>query len=210
VEIEDAADDDDAAAANPGETEAPVFSLHAVAGVAIGKTMQIRVSVGATSLIALLGTGSTHSFITKDAARRIGLPIQPHPRLTATVANGEKVPCPGVLRRAPLTIDDLGFAVDLFVMPLAGYDLVLGTHSMATLGKLVWDLVAGTVSFQHGGRTICWEGVPAPGAHGPCATTASDSLLEELLAGFEDVFAELTGLPPPRGRNHGITLKPAA
>jgi hypothetical protein len=43
----------------------------------------------------------------------------------------------------------------LFVMPLAGYDIVLGTHWMATLGKLVWDLVAGTVSFQHEGRTVC-------------------------------------------------------
>jgi hypothetical protein len=113
VEIDDAADDGAATADAAGETEAPVFSLHAVAGVAIGKTMQIRVSVGATSLIALLDTGSTHSFIAEDAVRRTGLPVQSRPRLTATVANGEKVPCPGVLRQAPLTVDDLGFAVDL-------------------------------------------------------------------------------------------------
>jgi hypothetical protein len=137
VEIDDAADDGAATADAAGETEAPVFSLHAVAGVAIGKTMQIHVSVGAMSLIALLDTGSTHSFIAEDAARRTGLPVQSRPRLTATVANGEKVPCSGVLHQAPLTVDDLGFTVDLFVMPLAGYDLVLGTNWMATLGQLV-------------------------------------------------------------------------
>ena len=108
------------AAAEAGETKAPVFSLHAVAGVAMVKTMQIRVGVGATSLIALLDTGSTHNFIGEEAARRSGLPIQPRPRLAATVANGDKVSCPGVLRHALLVIGDLSFANDLFVMPLAG------------------------------------------------------------------------------------------
>jgi len=147
VEIDDA--DGAGAAAEAAKTEAPVFSLHAVAGVAMGKTMQIRVGVGVTSLIALLDTGSTHNFIGEEAARRSGLPIQPRPRLTATVANGDKVPCPSVLRQAPLVIDDLAFAADLFVMPLAGYDLVLGTQCMESLGRLTWDFTAGTMTFLH-------------------------------------------------------------
>ena len=210
VEIDDKPEGEAAVTAISGEVEAPTFSLHAVAGVAIGKTMQVRVSVGATSLIALLDTGSTHSFIGEEAAHRTGLPIQPRPRLTATVANGERVSCPGVLRGAPLLIGDFHSTVDLFVMPLAGYDIVLGTDWMATLGQLVWDLVAGTVSFQHAGRAVRWSAVLAPGALGPYTTTASDSLLEELLAQFDTVFAEPTGLPPPRGREHAITLKPGA
>jgi hypothetical protein len=37
--------------------------------------------------------------------------------------------------------------VDLFVMPLAGYNVVLGTQWMATLGRLVWEFIAGTVTF---------------------------------------------------------------
>jgi hypothetical protein len=197
VEIDDRANADAAATADTGATEEPVFSLHAVVDMAIGKTMQVRVLVGTTPLIALLDTGSTHSFIAEEAARRTGLPIQPRPRLIATVANGERVSCPGVLRHAPLTIDGSNFVVDLFVMPLAGYDVVLGTQWMATLGKLVWDLVASTVSFQQGARMVCWEGILAPATPGPCATTASDSLLEELLAGFAIVFSEPTGLPPP-------------
>jgi hypothetical protein len=50
------------------ETDAPYFSLQAVAGVAPGDTMQIAVTLGLVSLVALLDSGSTHSFISAAAA----------------------------------------------------------------------------------------------------------------------------------------------
>ena len=143
--------DDEEPAGDDQKDGAPVFSLRAVAGMPICDSMQVRVSLGATTLVALLDTGSTHNFIAEDAARRTGLPIQPRPRLTATVANGERVTCPGVIRRAPVLIEGETFFIDLFVMPLAGYDLVLGTQWMVTLGRVVWDFVARTVSFLHQG-----------------------------------------------------------
>jgi predicted aspartyl protease len=114
--------------------------------------MQVRASLGATTLVALLDTGSTHNFIAEDAACRTGLPIQLRPRLTATVANGERVTCPVVIRRAPVIIEGDTFVIDLFVMPLAGYDIVLGTQWMVTLGRVVWDFVDRTVSFLHQGQ----------------------------------------------------------
>ena len=89
--------------------------------------MQVHVLVGSTPLIALLDTGSTHNFIAETAATRSGLPIQSQPHLRALVANGEKVPCPGVIRHALIVIHNSASVVDLFVMTLAGHDLVLGT-----------------------------------------------------------------------------------
>lgn len=121
--VEDDDSDDDAGADGmPAAEEAPLFSLYAVAGVLVCDTMQIQVALGDTTLITLLDTGSTHNFIAEVAALRTGLPLQHRPWLIATVANGEKVTCPGVLRQAPITIDNNEFRVNLFVMPLAGYD----------------------------------------------------------------------------------------
>ena len=94
-------------------------------------------AVGAAVFTALLDSGSTHNFIAEDAALCTGLPLQHRPRLTVTVANGERVTCPGVIRQAPLTIGIDTFRVDLFVMPLAGYDLVLITQWLATLGPVL-------------------------------------------------------------------------
>jgi hypothetical protein len=86
------------------------------------------VVVGATTFVVLIDMGSTHSFIGEAAVRCSGLTIEPRPRLTATVANGERVACPGVLRQAPVDVGGMVFGIDLFVMPLAWYDVVLGTH----------------------------------------------------------------------------------
>jgi len=210
VEIDEAAD---VAAAEPttGETEAPVFSLHAVAGVPIADTIQVQTAVGAALLLALLDSGSTHSFIGEDAARRAGLPIQPKPRMTATVANGERVACPGVIQNAPFTIADTTFHTDLFVMPLAGYDMVLGTQWLGTLGPIVWDFATRSMAFQYGGRPFSWTGVAsAPTAQLRTLAAASGTLLDELLVAYEDVFSDPQGLPPPRSRNHAIILKPGS
>ena len=43
------------------------------------------------------------------------------------MANGERISCPVVFRQALIAIVGEEFCVDLYIMPLAGYDLVLGT-----------------------------------------------------------------------------------
>ena len=224
-------DDDDAPSEEPADAEAPVFSLHAVAGVPSNNTLLLRVALGAASLVALVDTGSSHNFIGEAAASRTGLPIQPRPRLTATVANGERVPCPGFLRQAAISIEGMAFHVDLYVMPLAGYDMVLGTQWMATLGRIAWDFAAGTMAFHQQGRDICWHSVESRSAPAAASITAarparsggatpSDAmaatspgdrpLLDDILTSFADVFAEPSGLPPQRGRAHSIHLLPGA
>ena len=72
-----------------------------------------------------MDTGSTHNFIGEVAVQRTRLPVQLRPRLTVTIANYEKVACPGVLRKAPITIDGMVFNVNLYIMPLVGNDMVL-------------------------------------------------------------------------------------
>jgi hypothetical protein len=106
----------------------------------VADTMQVAVMLGATPLVALLDSGSTHNFISEAAARRSGLPQQQRLRLSTMVANGKRITCVGVIRNAPLTVSGDAFPADLFVMPLAGYDVVLGTRWLGALGPIVWDL----------------------------------------------------------------------
>ena len=122
-------------AADEATEESPCYSLHAVAGVRFSDMLQAHVTIGSASFIALLDSGSSHNFISEPAARCSGLPLLPRPRLTATVANGDKVPClgsapsgriqhPGLLHGRPLR------------HAASGFDIVLGAQWLGTLGPV--------------------------------------------------------------------------
>jgi len=91
-------------------------------------------------------------------------------------------------------------------MPLTGYNVVLGTQWLASLGPILWDFRARTMTFKRNTRDVCWHGMAGPAAPDLRATTASATLLDELL----DSFAEPHGLPPPRSRDHNIILLPGS
>ncbi|KAJ1292989.1 hypothetical protein BS78_01G033400 [Paspalum vaginatum] len=81
------------------------ISLHALVGVTTGRTLQLSTTCGATAIIALVDSGSTHSFIATATARRLGLAPSARPGLTIGVANGDRVPSTGVCRNVPIKID---------------------------------------------------------------------------------------------------------
>ena len=186
--------------------ESPSFSLAALAGVCFTDTLQISVTIGNTLFSALLDSGSSHSFISESAAHRTGLPIATRPRMMATVANGERITCSGVMRHTAFSVQGDAFSTDLFVMPRAGYDVVLGTQWLGTLGLVTWDFQRRTMSFTRQGRTICWPCTQGTTTLAVRSTTASAYLLDELLHSSNSVFTEPQGLPPQCSRDHSITL----
>ena len=95
-------------------------------------------------------------------------------------------------------------------MPLAGYDVVLGTRWLGALGPIVWDLGSRRMMFQHQGRPVSWTGVACPSAPALGVTSEAGALLDALLHAYGGLVADPTGLPPKRAHDHRITLKPGA
>jgi hypothetical protein len=121
----------------------------------------------------------------------------PMPCLTALVANCKRVTCVSVIHDAPLLINGDLFLADLYVMPQAGYDVVLSTRWLGELGPIVWDLGCRHMSFQRQGRPISWTGVTSPSVPALGTTTKAGPLLEVLLLWFwGGLFADPIGLPP--------------
>jgi hypothetical protein len=130
--------------------------------------------------------------------------------MAATMANGERVTCADLFRQAAIDIAGEAFHVDLYVMPLAGYDLVLGTQWLVTLGPIAWDFTKRSMSFTRQDQTVCWEDITARAPPPLTAITSPTDLLDELLAEFGGIFAEPTSLPSQRACDHSITLKPGS
>ena len=55
------------------------------------------------------------------------------------VANGDVIKTQGLCGKVPIFLQGHEFLGHLHVLPMGGYDLVLGTHWLGTLGVIQWD-----------------------------------------------------------------------
>ncbi|SPT20639.1 unnamed protein product [Triticum aestivum] len=149
-------DDDDTASATADASPAdPRISLHAISGVHTSETMQMHITLGGVSLLALIDSGSTHNFIAEEAAAHATLPSPTTEKMRVMVANDERVPCQGAYRTVSFRIDQEAFSEDFLALPLAGYDVILGMQWLATLGPILWDFCALSMTFWRRGHRVC-------------------------------------------------------
>jgi hypothetical protein len=106
----------------------PLISLHAITGIVAAETKKLRVTIASAPITALVDSGSTHSFISTEAACRLHLEPLFRPGLQVTVANGDRVASTGVCPNFKFFIDSEEFVLDLFIIPLADYEMVLGVQ----------------------------------------------------------------------------------
>ncbi|KAL4376913.1 hypothetical protein GQ457_02G033300 [Hibiscus cannabinus] len=192
-------------------SEAAILSLQAMWGTTNWETMRLKINMGGIELLALVDSGSTHNFVSLNAAKKLELRIEKRCNLKVTVADGGG-------------------------LEAVGCDIVLGVHWLTSLGSIQWNFAALSMVFEWQGSTVTLKGLqPQPlSCMGPktcskalksCATPHSACLLllsshmevklskdcesaaiRKLLVDYEDVFREPTELPPERGHDHRIPL----
>lgn len=94
-----------------------------------------------------MDTGSTHTFVHTDVARRLGLTVTPRPGLSVKVANGDRIPSVGVSLHTGVQIADKCFDIDCYSLPLAGFDVILSVHWLRSLGPILWNFQVLTMTF---------------------------------------------------------------
>lgn len=112
--------------------------------------MQVKAQLGDLELTALIDSDSTHNFLSTDAVRLLTLPLELHAGLSIAIANCERVPCLGFSAHTGLTIAKEAFTVDFYIIPLGGYDIILGTQWLVILGPILWDFGKLTMTFWRG------------------------------------------------------------
>jgi hypothetical protein len=116
------------------------ISLHALTSIDVANTMKLHVRIKGKTLVALVDTGSTHTFIKEGLLpQQLGLEVTPREGLTVKVANSERVTSGGVCRAAEMDIGSEHFNTNFYVLPLDGFDVVLGVQWLRTLGPILWD-----------------------------------------------------------------------
>ncbi|XP_019183647.1 PREDICTED: uncharacterized protein LOC109178468 [Ipomoea nil] len=207
--LDDTIEDMDSTFTSDLGTDNPEISLHAITCTNNGQTMQVQMFLADVPVTALIDSGSTHSFVNERTATRLGLRIAECVGLQVAVANGELILGSGMCEKAHITKDGQNFSIRLYLIPLAGFELVLGVNWLRTLGAILWDFTALTMTFTVLGRSITWHGKRVrPHRALRALTTGSPnaSALAHVLMDFSDLFQEPTSLPPARSCDHHITL----
>ena len=176
--VEDASDD---------ELDATI-SLNALTGIGDADMMQLATTIAGEDVTALVDSGSTHSFMATATAVRLGLSPQPTPGIHVKVANGERLQSSGICRAVCVIISSEPFNIDVFVIPLEGYELVLGYRWLRSLGSFHWDCARHRLSFWNGGRRVRLVGKGAPSGPRVAASVAAIDYLQLLLDSFADLF----------------------
>ena len=89
----------------------------------------------------------------------------------------------GVYPNTAISIVGEDFCVDIYAIPLAGYEMVLGCQWLRTLGPVLWDFKLKTKTFWGDSHRDCWLGVDAT-----LSALATVDLLERLLQEFSDLL----------------------
>ncbi|XP_038985807.1 uncharacterized protein LOC103721475 isoform X2 [Phoenix dactylifera] len=216
--------------------ETPEISLHAIAGTRAHETMRVKGSLRHRAVIMLVDSGSTHNFVSERVAKAVGLQPNSSGQLAVMVASGERIASPGKCAHVPIKLQGVTIFIDFYLLPLEGYDVVLGAQWLSTLGPIVWDFSKLQMKFDMGGKEVVLHGLSIPenkvvnnfqlervarkrkdgvllqlyAMRGPQAQYFQLLLptnVQQLLDKYKEVLSKPKGLPPRRAQDHRIPLQ---
>lgn len=129
-----------------GEVE---ITLYALVGSPNSWTMRVKGRIKSVSLVILVDSGSTHSFIDASVISVLHIPVDKSQILEVKVANGHTIKTQVLYKGVHVCLQGHIFMVQLHVLPLGGRDLVFGTQWLSTLGVINWDFKHLSMGFTY-------------------------------------------------------------
>lgn len=207
--------------------------LHAITGTEGVHTLSLTGRKGHKKLTMLVDSGSTHNFMSLTTAKSLGITPEPCLPFKVTVADGSKLVCNQQARKVKWEMAGETFVADMMILPIGGYDLILGVNWMKKVSPVMLDFETNTISVKWKGKKMDLKQVDG----GPTVKLVSNSKksnwfhkddtcylvqvmttnaekgtidipeeIKPILQEYQDVFNEPRGLPPKRTQDHRIPL----
>ena len=123
------------------------LSLNAMKGDSNLGVLRFSGLIGNIKVQVLIDGGSSDNFLQPRIAKFLKIPIEPGPVFRVLVGNGDMMTAEGVIQDLPLKIQGNELKVPVFLLPVAGADVILGAAWLATLGPHVADYASLTLNF---------------------------------------------------------------
>jgi hypothetical protein len=215
-------------------------SLNALAGSTKLGTIQFKALVGNQVMLLFLDSGSSHSFVDQAMVKKLHCPVTTISPLKIKVANGQYMYCDKMVSSMQWWLQGHTFEHDMRVLPLGGYDGILGIDWLARWGLMNCQCEQKWISFPYKQKEVKLVGLPdvqpldlqmvsveelvkSFKGNDIWAVAELSTINEEvqvsvgipvavqqLLSEYADIFQEPTELPPQRELDHAIHLLPDA
>ncbi|XP_070013181.1 uncharacterized protein [Nicotiana sylvestris] len=189
------------------------------------------------SKLMLIDSGSTNSFIDANTVKETGYQARHCPLVRVTVADGNYVMYTSICTGYQWKMQGRPFQEDLLIIPLGGYDMVMGNDWMKKHNPTKFDHEKMCYHWKERNKLVL-QGVSEKGKLNMISTGTMGNMLnkdqaliahlfmmsslvaedqepieqaiQEVLHLYPDVFVEPKSLPPVRTLDHTISLKPRA
>jgi hypothetical protein len=178
----------------------PEISLNAITGNPNPKTMRMIGIIKGQQVTILIDSGSTHNFVDEQVAKLIGLKSTSKNVIKVRIANGQQISSPGKCEALSVKVQGNVFQVDLYILPLAGCDVVLGIQWLRLLGPILWNFDDLTMVFQWGTRRCSLKGLQ----QGPKLSWENESSFRWLKKGNKGVVLQLIEAGDSSEKEHSI------
>lgn len=137
------------------QVEEAKVSVQAMNGSGGTGTLKLQGAIQGKPVTILVDSGSTHNFISQNLVKQLHLKVSPCTPFKVTVANGDELNCETTVEPVSLTMSSEDFVADMHVIPLGGYDVILGIQWMSKVGPITFDYPNGNIAICYKNRRIC-------------------------------------------------------
>lgn len=231
LEKEEAPPDDE------NQEELMFVSHNAVYGTTRPDTFSVIIQINGRRAVGLVDSGSTSTFMDQDYAVRNHCPLVSTDAKKVVVAGGGELKSEVQVPELVYQIQGETFSNKFNIIPLKGYDVILGADWIYKYSPITLDLKKRELGITKGEKTVVIQDFTRPGKHLWVDSKKVDQILrkgglgclfqitrveeeetsheipediKEILQEFPAVLKDPKGLPPRRNCDHVITLNSGA
>ncbi|CAL9232051.1 unnamed protein product [Arabidopsis halleri] len=220
------------------EENSPVMcclSLNSFLGKHSPRTTKLIGFLGKSKVVVLIDSGASHNFLTPNLAAKLKMLVCEDSRLEVRLGNGVSVHGTGVCKDVKFQLPGVEFQSNFISLELGGVDVILGMERLETLGTCEVNWRKQEWHFTYNGKSVTLLGDSSLHYHALSLKSIAipvqqvlennvvrdlaaaqvlavdkqmDPALSSVLTQFATIFELHAGLPPKRGQEHAIVLKP--